>query len=113
MKGKNKWIYVIPSLLVLLIGRYLRTKYGQDAHDKFGLIIAGLVILIFTVSIVYLVAKKYYMLSIGIVAVFIPLGIAIIGTYTGNIRLNYIGGLLTLIVMLGLYIYLKMYSKNK
>ncbi len=113
MKSNNKWIYIIPILLTMLLSRYISAKYGQEANDKFGLVIAGLVILIFTVGIVYLAIKKYYWISIGAIGVFIPIMMCIIGKYKGNESLWNIGGVLTLIVLFALFIISKNVFRNK
>ncbi len=113
MRNKNKWVFITPALLIMVLSRYILAKYGQEANDKFGLVIAGLVILIFTVGIVYLAIKKYYWVSIGAIAVFIPIMMCIIGKYKGNESLWNIGGVLTLIVLFVLFIISNITFRNK
>jgi uncharacterized membrane protein len=113
MKYNNKWLFITPALLIMVLSRYILEKYGSEANDKFGLVIAGLVIVMFTVGIVYFMVKKYYWISIGMGAIFIPLMMGLIGAHTGNQVLSDIGLLLVIMVMCGIYIFLKLHVKNK
>lgn len=113
MKSNNKLKYIISSLLVILIGRYISEKYGQEANEKFTIIVLELVILGLMVIVIYLVAKKYYRFAIGLVALVIPFVMCAIGLYIKNLTLIIIGVILLIIVITVEYIILKKICKNK
>lgn len=113
MKNDKKWWFFIPGLLGLILSRIISIKYGIGVRDKVGVVILAIIILYLIFSIIYFVAKKYYLIAIGILAIFIPLSMCAIGIYVENERLVNIGLLLVLIVMFVMYILLKIYVKNK
>ncbi len=113
MRNKNKWLFITPALLTMLLSRYILEKYGQDANNKIGLIVICSVILLFIGGIIYFVIKKYYWLSIGLVTMIIPMIVCMIGVYQKNYPLMIKGLIALLLIMVGWYIFLSLYVKNK
>ncbi|WP_346894003.1 hypothetical protein [Clostridium sp. UBA871] len=113
MKINNKWRYITPSLLVILIGRYISSKYGVEANEKFTITILELVILVCILGIIYFMMKKYYVIAIGVMAFLIPFIMCTIGLYINNLTLFYIGLVLVLIVFISVCIIVKVMCKNK
>ncbi|WP_346895952.1 hypothetical protein [Clostridium sp. UBA7503] len=113
MKSNNKWRYITPSLLVILIGRYISSKYGGEANEKFTITILELVIMGLMVLIVYYTLKKHYGITMGLVAFLIPFIMCAIGLYINNLTLFYVGLVLVLIVFISVCIIVKIMCKNK
>ena len=113
MKNNNKWLFITPALLIMVLSRYILEKYGSEANDKLGFLILGLVILFIIGGILYFVAKKYYLLSLGILTILIPFIIYYLGLYSKNEVFKTIGLVSLLLIMIVWYILLKLHVKNK
>ena len=113
MKNNNKWKYITPSLLVILIGRYISSKYGGEANEKFVITILELVTIGLIVLIVYSTLKKHYGITMGLVAFLIPFIMCTIGLYINNLTLFNIGLVLVLIAFISVCIIVKIMYKNK
>ncbi|WP_346917590.1 hypothetical protein [Clostridium sp.] len=113
MRNKNKWLFITPALLIMVLSRYILAKYGQDANNKIGFIVICSVLLLFIGGITYFFIKKYFWLSIGLVTMIIPMIVCIIGLYKENYPLMIKGLIALLLIMVGWYIFLRLYLKNK
>jgi len=113
VRNKNKWLFITPALLIMVLSRYILAKYGRDANNRIGLLVICSVIVLFIGGIIYFGVKKYFWLSIGLVTMIIPMIVCMIGVYKENYPLMIKGLIALLLIMVGWYIFLKLHLKNK
>ena len=109
----NKWLFIIPGLLAMVIIRFLYGRYGDNFTNKVIVIVSIIIILLGLSGGIYFLIKKYYWISLGIVTIFIPIILFTVGVYKGNENLTTLGLIALLLIMVGWYIFLRLYVKNK
>ncbi len=113
MKENTKWLCIIVPILVTIIGNILYNRYGSKVKNRVFAIVCVATVLIILIGISYLLIKRYYILSLACLCAVIPGIIIIMGLYTENTNLVIIGTVLIIIVLIVMYVFLKLYVKNK